>query len=94
MRKTNRAFTSKSDQALKKGIVLPTKFHYLAFDAKNSHKLLQNVTLPFSVYEKSKVFCTPKSVSKANVTVLVETEGKNPLIFSYENALSTQLLST
>ena len=69
--RVKRPFSSKSTQALKKGVVLPTKFHYLAFDAKNGHKLLENIKFPFSIYEKSKVFCTPKAVSKAKVNILI-----------------------
>lgn len=88
-----RPFTSKSSQALKKGVILGTKFHYLVFDAKNSHKLLDSIKFPFSIFEKNKVFCTPKMVSKAKVNVLVETEGKIPIVFTHDNALSTQLLS-
>jgi len=80
---TNRPFSTKSSQALEKGVILPTKFHYIAFDSKNGSKILSNINFPFTFYFKGKVFCTPKQISQANVNVLVETENKMPLGFTY-----------
>ena len=67
----SRPFSSKSSQALSKGIILPTKFHYLIFDSKNGHKILRNIVFPFTYYFKGKIFCTPKQISHTNVNVLV-----------------------
>jgi hypothetical protein len=47
---TNKIFHRKSQQALDDGAVLPTKFHYLAFNAKNGDNLIKNISFPFSFY--------------------------------------------
>lgn len=67
----SRQFSEKSSSALQKGIILPTKFHYVAFDSKNGHKTLKNINLPFTFYWKGKIFCTPKAVSKTKAEILV-----------------------
>ena len=46
----NKVFHRKSKQALDSGAVLPTKFHYLAFNAKNGDNLIKNISFPFSFY--------------------------------------------
>lgn len=71
VRNNNRFFQSKSTQALDKGAVLPTKFHYLAFNSKNGDTLINNIQFPFSFFEKHKVFCVPLIITRANVTSLV-----------------------
>lgn len=70
---STRFFQSKSIEALDKGVVLSTKFHHLAFNAKNGDSLLKNVIFPFSFYEKHKVFCTPVMKTRAKIVSLVES---------------------
>ena len=93
MKLKHRPFSTKSSQALEKGLVLPTKNHYLVFDSKNGHRILNNINFPFTFYFKGQIFCTPKQTSQAKVSVLVETENKLPLAFTVGNGLSTHGLS-
>jgi hypothetical protein len=73
-------------------VVLPTKFHYLAFNSKNGDSLINNISFPFTFFEKHKVFCVPIVASAAHVTALIETEDRIPIVFTHNNALSTHLL--
>lgn len=50
VRSSQRAFQNKSVQALDKGTVLPTKFHFLAFNSKNGDSLIKNVIFPFTFF--------------------------------------------
>ena len=69
----SRPFSSKSSQALSKGIILPTKFHYLIFDSKNGHKILRNIVFPFTYYFKGKIFLTLFNPTKAFLNILGDT---------------------
>ena len=68
---SNRPFRDKSSQALSKGLTLATKFDYVTFDAKSGSKLLQGITLPFSFYWKSKLFCVDRTSSQAKADILL-----------------------
>lgn len=69
----SRPFSDKSSHALAKGITLASKFDYVLFDGKSGSRLLKNVSVPFSFYWKSKLFCTNKTISQAKVDILLET---------------------
>lgn len=58
-------------QALNNGAVLPTKFHYLAFNSKNGDSLINNISFPFTFFEKHKVFCVPIITTRANVVPII-----------------------
>ena len=73
MAQASRTFRDKSSQALSKGLTLSSKFDYVIFDGKSGSKLLKNVSVPFSFYWKSKLFCVPKILSQTKVEVLLET---------------------
>jgi len=72
-RNNSRFCHMKSVQAIQKGAVLPTKFHYFAFNSKNGDQLLEGITFPFTFFEKHKIFCVPLPKTRAKVTCLVET---------------------
>ncbi len=67
-----RIFLSKSSKALEKGLILPTKFHFAAFDSKSGDKLLNKVSFPMGFYWKGKLQCTSQAHSKAKVQVLIQ----------------------
>ena len=62
---TSRPFADKSHNAVDKGVILTTKYDYVAFNSKSGNKMLNNISVPFAFYWKSKLFCTPRAVSKA-----------------------------
>lgn len=67
LKQSSRCYGSKSAQALKKGLILPSKSHLMGFGTRNGHCLLNNINLPFTFYQNSKVLCTALSSSKAKV---------------------------
>jgi len=69
----SRCIADRSSHALKKGVLLPTKFDHMVFDAKNGQKITHNIESPFTFYWKSKLFCTSKAVSKVRADILYQT---------------------